>query len=167
MLRGLASGLGAATADAAFGFVAAFGLTAVSGFLVRQQFALGLVGGGFLCFLGVRTFLGAPAAGGASRKSGSLSSSYASTLALTLANPATILSFAAVFAGLGLGSADDYLSAGRMVVGVFLGSAAWWVILSSGAGLLRSRVDDRWMRAINRLSGAVLFAFGVYALSRI
>ena len=167
MLRGLASGLGAATADAAYGFVAAFGLTAVSGFLVRQQFALGLVGGGFLCFLGVRTFLSAPAAGGAPQKGGSLSSSYASTLALTLANPATILSFAAVFAGLGLGSADDYFSAGRMVVGVFLGSAAWWVILSSGAGLLRSRVDGRWMRAINRLSGTVLFAFGVYALSRV
>lgn len=166
-LRGLASGLGAATADAAYGFVAAFGLTAVSGFLVRQQFALGLVGGGFLCFLGVRTFLSAPAAGAVSQKSGSLSASYASTLALTLANPATILSFAAVFAGLGLGSADDYFSAGRMVAGVFLGSAAWWVILSSGAGLLRSRVDDRWMRAINRLSGSVLFGFGVYALSRI
>lgn len=166
-LRGLASGLGAATADAAYGFVAAFGLTAVSGFLVRQQFALGLVGGGFLCFLGVRTFLSAPAAGAVSQKSGSLSASYASTLALTLANPVTILSFAAVFAGLGLGSADDYFSAGRMVAGVFLGSAAWWVILSSGAGLLRSRVDDRWMRAINRLSGSVLFGFGVYALSRI
>jgi threonine/homoserine/homoserine lactone efflux protein len=167
MLRGLASGLGAATADAAYGFVAAFGLTAVSGFLVRHQFALSLVGGVFLCFLGVRAFVSAPAAGSTSPNGGSLASSYVSAVALTLANPATILSFAAVFAGLGLGSADDYFSAGSMVLGVFLGSASWWVILSGGVGLLRSRVSDGWMRAINRLSGTVLFGFGVYALSRI
>lgn len=92
---------------------------------------------------------------------------YASTLLLTLANPATILSFAAVFAGLGLARSVDYGSAARMVAGVFLGSASWWALLSGCVGLLRSRVNDSWMRAINRLSGAVLLAFGLYAFSRI
>jgi threonine/homoserine/homoserine lactone efflux protein len=167
VLRGLTSGLGAATADAAYGCVAAFGLTAVSGFLVRQQLALGLVGGVFLCYLGVRTFTAPPAADPGSPGGGGLLPAYGSTVLLTLANPATILSFAAVFAGLGLGRAADYASAGRMVLGVFLGSALWWLILSGGVGMLRSRVRDGWMRAINRVSGAILFAFGLYALGRI
>ncbi|HXN35104.1 MAG TPA: LysE family transporter [Opitutaceae bacterium] len=166
VLKGLASGLGAATADAAYGCVAAFGLTAVSGFLVRQQLALGLIGGVFLCYLGVRTFVARPAADSGSPGGGSLLSAYGSTVLLTLANPLTILSFAAVFAGLGLGRASEYASAGSMVLGVFLGSSLWWLILSGGVGMLRSRVKDGWMRAINRVSGTVLFAFGLYALSR-
>ena len=167
VLQGLASGLGAATADAAYGCVAAFGLTAVSGFLTRQQLALGLVGGAFLCYLGVRTFIARPAADPAPPGGGGQLSAYGSTVLLTLANPATILSFAAVFAGLGLGRAADYASAGKMVLGVFLGSALWWLILSGGVGMLRSRVKDGWMRAINRVSGAILLAFGLYALARI
>jgi threonine/homoserine/homoserine lactone efflux protein len=167
MLRGLVCGLGAATADAAYGCVAAFGLTAVSGFLSRQQGALALIGGGFLCTLGIRTVLRAPAsAKGAPGATGSLGA-YGSTLLLTLANPATILSFVAVFAGLGLGRAVDYGSALETVAGVFAGSALWWVILSGGVGMLRSRVTDGWMRAINGISGAILLAFGIYALSRI
>src|SRR5208282_6381136 len=155
-LKGLASGLGAATADAAYGCVAAFGLTAISSFLVRQQLALGLIGGGFLCYLGIRTMVRAPATAPKPLDGASSLGAYGSTLLLTLANPATILSFAAVFAGLGLGRAVDYGSAAWMVAGVFLGSALWWVILSGGVGMLRSRVNDAWMRAINRLSGAIL-----------
>jgi threonine/homoserine/homoserine lactone efflux protein len=166
-MSGLSSGLGAATADAAYGSVAAFGLTAVSGFLARQQFMLGLVGGGFLCFLGIRTFLSPPARDVAPSRGGGLASAYGSTLLLTLANPATILSFAAVFAGLGLGAAADYGSAVRTVLGVFLGSAAWWLILSGSVGAMRSRMKDVWMRTINRVSGAVLVAFGIYAFCRI
>jgi len=166
-LKGLVSGLGAATADAAYGCVAAFGLTAVSGFLVRQQLALGLIGGGFLCYLGIRTMAGSPAAEpGPPRATGALGA-YGSTLLLTLANPSTILSFAAVFAGLGLGRAGANGAAARMVAGGLLGAADWGVIQSSVAGTLRSRVNDAWMRAINRLSGAILIAFGLYALSRI
>lgn len=166
-LRGLACGLGAATADAAYGCVAALGLTAVSGFLARQQLALGLIGGGFLCYLGIRTMLRAAAAAPAAPAGAGSLGAYGSTLLLTLANPSTILSFAALFAGLGLGRANDLGSAARMVAGVFLGSALWWTILSGAVGMLRSRVNAAWMRAINRVSGAVLVAFGVYALARI
>jgi threonine/homoserine/homoserine lactone efflux protein len=166
-LTGLSSGLGAATADAAYGSVAAFGLTAVSGFLVRQQFVLGVMGGGFLCYLGIRTFLSPPGRDAASSGTSGIAAAYGSTLLLTLANPATILSFVAVFAGLGLGAAVDYGSAYRIVLGVFLGSASWWLILSTGVGIMRSRMKDAWMRAINRVSGVILFAFGIYAFCRI
>src|SRR5438128_451791 len=58
---GLASGLGAATADALYGCIAGFGLAAVSTFLVQQRFWLGLLGGLFLCFLGLKTFFSKPA----------------------------------------------------------------------------------------------------------
>jgi threonine/homoserine/homoserine lactone efflux protein len=164
---GFASGLGAATADATYGCVAAFGLTAISGFLVRQQFWLALVGGIFLCYLGLRTFFAKPAENAAKAQDGNLWTAFSSTFFLTLTNPATILSFVAVFAGFGLGASTDYLTAVALVLGVFLGSALWWLILSGGVGLVRSRMNNTWMRAVNRLSGTILFAFGCYALTRI
>ena len=162
---GLATGLGAATADAMYGCIAGFGLTAVSNVLVAQKMWLGLLGGLFLCYLGVRTFVSAPQVESAESRSRGLFAAYASTLVLTLTNPMTILSFVAIFAGLGLGVSRGYTAAGAMVGGVFLGSALWWLLLSNGAALFRSRLSDRWMRSVNRLSGAIIFAFGVYALS--
>ena len=163
-LPGLATGMGAATADAAYGLVAAFGLTAVSDFLVGRRFWLGLLGGAFLCWLGARTFAQKPAAEAAEARGESLLAAYLSTLLLTLTNPMTILSFVAVFAGLGLGTSPDYVAASATVLGVFAGSALWWLLLSGGVGLFRSRIDPTWMQAVNRISGAVIFGFGVYAI---
>jgi len=163
---GLATGLGAATADAAYGCVAAFGLTAVSSFLVGQKFWLGVVGGAFLCWLGARTFFARPAEQAASSRNGGVSAAYASTFLLTLTNPATILSFLAVFAGLGLGASPDFAAAAALVVGVFTGSALWWLLLSHGVARLRSRVNALWMKRVNQFSGAILFSFGLWALCR-
>ncbi len=164
---GFTAGMGAATADAAYGSVAGFGLTAVSGFLVSRQFWLGLIGGLFLCYLGLRTLLSSPAADAAPERGGGLPAVYASTFLLTLANPATILSFTVVFAAFGLGASVDYMAAASLVAGVFLGSALWWLILSAGVGTLRSRLGTAWMTAVNRVSGATLIAFGLYALLRL
>lgn len=161
---GFMAGLGAATADAAYGSVAGFGLTAVSGFLVAQRFWLSLAGGGFLFYLGARTIASEPADGAAPEGAGRPLSAYGSTFLLTLTNPATILSFAAVFAGLGLAASSSYLAASSLVLGVFLGSAAWWILLSAGVGTLRARVNSGWMRAVNRVSGATLLAFAAVAL---
>ena len=163
---GLATGLGAATADAAYGCIAAFGLTAISGFLVGQKFWLGLIGGVFLCYLGVRTIVSAPAEQATPAQGEGLFSAYLSTLFLTLTNPMTILSFLAVFAGFGFGTSSNYFAAAVLVAGVFLGSALWWLVLSGGVGLLRSRVTSKWMRAVNRFSGALIFCFGLYAIGR-
>lgn len=165
-LWGLVSGLGAATADAAYGAVAALGLTVVSGLLLGGEFWLRLVGGFFLLFLGARTFLSKPSESPASAGGRGLLGAYASTLVLTLTNPTTILSFAAIFAGLGAGAADgDVLSAMTLVCGVFLGSALWWVFLSTATGLFRSRLSTRGLRWVNRVSGAIIAAFGMVALS--
>ncbi len=167
-LAGLVSGLGAATADAFYGSLAGFGLTLVSNFLVSQQRWLRLVGGLFLLYLGVKTFLSAPSdQSNLVVKTGSrgLWSAYLSTLLLTLTNPLTILSFAAIFAGLGLvETGGDALAAGILVLGVFCGSAAWWLLLSNGISLLRKRVTGEMLRWVNRIAGVMILGFGVVAL---
>jgi len=161
---GLASGLGAAKADAVYGCVAGLGLTAVSSFLVGQRFWLGLVGGLFLFWLGVRTFLSRTAAQAAEIRGDGLAGAFLSTFALTLTNPLTILSFAAVFAGLGFVGGAGRGGAWTLVAGVFAGSSLWWLLLSSGVGLLRGQVGPAWMTGINRVSGLLLCACGAYAL---
>ncbi len=162
---GLATGLGAATADAIYGAVAAFGLTTVSALLIRLNFWLSLLGGLFLCWLGVVTFLSAPAAGEGSGARSRLAA-WSSTVALTLSNPATILSFVAIFAGFGLGAYASYWAATSMVLGVFAGSALWWLLLSTAAGALRTRLQPGHMRWINRASGLILLGFGIMGVAR-
>jgi threonine/homoserine/homoserine lactone efflux protein len=94
-----------------------------------------------------------------------LAAAFGSTLALTLTNPTTILSFAAVFAGLGLGTTTgDRGSAVLMVCGVFLGSALWWLLLSGTVGFFRRALTPARLRWVNRLSGALLAGFGLLSL---
>ncbi|MEP6775539.1 MAG: LysE family transporter [Chloroflexota bacterium] len=166
-LYGLISGLGAATADAAYGLVAGFGLTFISTFLVDQGIWLRLIGGIFLLYLGVRTIASHPAMTSSSegKRDKSLLAAYASIVGLTLTNPATILSFAVVFAGLGLATGSaDYADATLLVVGVFLGSASWWLLLSGAVSLLRSRFTYAGLWWVNRVSGIIITGFGVLAL---
>ncbi len=141
-LYGLVSGLGIATADGAYGSIAAFGLTLITNFLLNEQIWIRLIGGVFLIYLGIKTMLSKPPMRAASldMKSNSYLGAYASTFFLTLTNPLTILSFAAIFAGIGVGSASKSLvSASAVALGVFSGSALWWVILTSCISLFRKK----------------------------
>jgi threonine/homoserine/homoserine lactone efflux protein len=166
-LSGLVSGLGAATADSFYGLTAALGFTLLADALIDAQDLLGLVGGGFLLFIGVRTLLSRPAgdheAAQVERRGRGLLGAYLSTLILTLTNPLTILFFAAVIAGTDL--AGDGSAALLVVAGVFLGSAAWWLLLTSGVTLLWRRLPDhgrvRLLLWANRLSGALIIAFAL------
>lgn len=163
---GFVSGLGAATADAFYGAIAGLGLAVGSEFLIGQQFWLRLIGGAFLLYLGFTTFRSKPAEREAQAKGIGLLGAYGSTLALTLTNPLTILSFAAFMAGLGVTSAGSgYLPALVFITGVFLGSAAWWLLLSAGVGFVRSRITPQLLGWINRFSGAIIVAFGIIALA--
>ena len=164
-LVGLVTGLGAATADAVYGAIAAFGLAILIGFLIEQQIWLRLIGGLFLCYLGVKTFISIPAEKAAEVSGGGLMRAYLSTFFLTLTNPLTILSFAAIFAGLITPTGRSDLFTGiSLVAGVFIGSATWWLLLSWLVSLFRTRFDRKAMIWVNRLSGIVIFAFGVAAL---
>lgn len=157
---GLATGLGAAAADAVWGLAAALGLGALGAVLVEQGRFLVAGGGVLLLALGWRAARTAPATRAAAIDARALGAAFASTFALTLANPATILSFAAAFAALGLASGGGAL----LVLGVFLGSTAWWLILVGLVGALRGRVSPSLLAWINRGSGLVLAAFGLAAL---
>lgn len=162
---GLATGLGAATADAFYGAVAAFGLTAITSFVTGHAAGLRLVGGAVLLVLGWRTFVAEPNDCNAPDEARAWPA-YASTFVLTLTNPTTIISFTAVFAGLGLaGTGGGGTEAAWLVLGVFCGSAAWWLILSGVVSLVRERVGTSAMRTINRVSGAIIAGLGVVAIA--
>jgi threonine/homoserine/homoserine lactone efflux protein len=160
---GLASGLGVALADATYAAIAAFGLTAITSVLVGGRVLLGLVGGALLVVLAIRTMTSRPNEVAVVAERPGLAAAFGSIFGLTMTNPMTILSFAGLFAGLGLtgtGGADAAL----LVAGVFLGSASWWVVLTSVVAAFRSRVTIPVLTWINRISGAAILIFGVVAI---
>ena len=167
-LTGLISGLGAATADLLYGSIAAFGLSIIISSLLGVKGLLSLVGGVFLIYLGVKTVRDSlktsyselePAA--ASDKEG-LVKAYLSVLVLTITNPMTILSFLAIFAGVGSESGEGSIfSALLIVIGVFIGSFGWWLFLCLSVDLIRSKITPKVMRGISVGSGMILTAFGV------
>ncbi len=164
---GLATGLGAAVADALYGCVAALGLDALTRVLIRGSGYLGIIGGVFLVVIGVRTWRSKPPPGtGDPTTPVDLLRALGSTVVLTLANPATILSFAALFVGFGVGTSIPRTAIPIWIAGVFAGSAAWWLLLSVGVSGLRRHFEPHWLRTINRLSGVVLVGFGINALIR-
>jgi threonine/homoserine/homoserine lactone efflux protein len=167
-LTGFVSGMGIAVADGLYGAVAAFGLTAVSGFLLEHRLWIGLAGAAFLLHLGIKSLLAKPKELSVenTERTG-LAAAFLSTLGLTLTNPPTILAFAAIFAGLGLAAGTDYAAAAWIVLGVFLGSAAWWIILAAAAGRLRGRIGPGFVRTINIVSGFFILGFAIWQIVEI
>jgi len=156
---GLVCGLGAATADAVYGALGGFALTSLSVWLVSGRVWMTAGGSAFLLYLGVKTFRSSaptPAVGSAT-------GAYFSTFLLTLANPLTILSFTAAFAGMGA-AAVGYSGVVTMLAGVFAGSALWWLMLTALAGAARGRLTPTVFATINRVSGLILLGFGLYTL---
>jgi threonine/homoserine/homoserine lactone efflux protein len=164
---GLMTGLGAAFADGSYGLIAGFGLTALSTFLVEQQYWIRLLGGFFLLYLGVKLFFTPLQKSLEKNNDKSGLHAFGTTYLLTLTNPATILSFIAIFAGLGLSATSTNLTRAIILVsGITLGSAAWWMLLSCVvAFFLHHRLSPAVMRGINKFSGMIILAFGFFALS--
>jgi threonine/homoserine/homoserine lactone efflux protein len=159
---GFVSGLGAATADALFGFIAAFGLTFVSDWLLDYQHWLRLAGGCYLIYLGGAALLARHAAETHQKPdTEGLLRDYLSTFALTLTNPITILAFLGIFSAVGL--AGEQATLGRaaiLVFGVWLGSLLWWMTLTLGLGLVFRSLGPRHLVWINRGSGVILLLSG-------
>ncbi|MBX3710160.1 MAG: LysE family transporter [Gammaproteobacteria bacterium] len=164
---GLMTGLGAALADGTYGLIAGFGLTTLSSLLIGHQFWIRSLGGLFLLYLGIKLFLSPPREKSAGNSDRSPWHALGTTYLLTITNPATILSFVAIFAGFGLSqTSSDYVHAIVLVLGITLGSAIWWMLLSGGvAFILHHRLSPTVMKNINRVSGIIILIFGIYALS--
>lgn len=171
---GFICGLGAASADALYALAGTVALSAIAQWIVSDRVELRIIGGVFLVYMGARTFMRPGIILPAATKLPGLlppgwHAAFMSTFLLTLANPTTLLSFAALFAGLGVTSVGVLkgadVAAGELVLGVFAGSALWWLILSSCIGRLRHSIGTRTLRLINRSCGTVLTAFGLYAIA--
>jgi threonine/homoserine/homoserine lactone efflux protein len=161
--RGMIIGLGAATADAMYGVIAAFGLTFVSDAIASQQFWLRVVGGVLLLFLGIRTFRAKRKDPAIPVVNKGLLGSYVSSFLLALTNPLTIVAFIAVFAAFGLGHRLNIFSACILVLGVFAGSSLWFLTLGYVATLFRKRLDAGGLTWVNRISGVLIILSGVAA----
>jgi len=168
-LTGFFSGLGAATADAFYGLLAVLGLTAVTEFLLRYRSSIQVIGGLFLIFIGIRVVRArSPEAVAGSAHAKNIGVAYISTLALTLANPTTILSFVGISAVLGVGVSTSRLTpAALLVAGVFFGSGVWWLILSTSASWLGAKLHGERLHSLNMGSGIMIIAFGAWQLTRI
>jgi threonine/homoserine/homoserine lactone efflux protein len=166
-LAGFVSGLGAATADAIFGFIAAFGLTFVSDWLIGYQYWLRLAGGFYLLYVGGSALLKKPEVKANSEPDAEgLLRDYISTFALTLTNPITIVAFLAIFSAVGLGGEAATLGrAAILVFGVWLGSLLWWLALTFGLSSLFRSLGPRHLLWINRGSGIILAVSGAALLA--
>ena len=171
--NGFFSGLGAALGDGVFAIVTAFGLTAISQWIVGFSTPLRLVGGIMLLGFGIHIFrsdvsLLRDAEGVPLRDSGkkSLVRTIASTFALTITNPATLFGFTALFTGLGslAGGQATFLDAALMVLGVITGSTIWWFTLTTFVGIFHKHIDTGVMRNINHVFGVLVTGFGVIVL---
>jgi threonine/homoserine/homoserine lactone efflux protein len=165
LMAGLSTGLGAALADAVYGCIAGFGLVAVSQFLLAQQMWIRLIGGAFLLYLGIKTFASSTSPKEIPDQAKTLWRDFTSTFFLTLTNPMTIISFIAIYASLGVVEANaNYQEALIVVIGVFAGSLLWWLLLSTSINLIRHKLSKDILIWINRFSGLILFAFGIFSL---
>jgi len=162
-LRGFVGGLGVATADAVFAFLGGIATASLAEWVAGVRPLLGIVGGLFLIYLGAQAMRTHPTSSVADRRARGALGCYLSMLALTLTNPMTILSFAAVFATLGAASSSPAATA-LLALGVFAGSAAWWLILCTLTGVARRVIGQAQMHWINRVSGLVIVLFGGYGL---
>jgi threonine/homoserine/homoserine lactone efflux protein len=164
-LYGLFSGFGVATADGFYAAVATFGVAALTTAFVSGRRPLAVVGGTVLLMLGFRTLLERPQ----TREPGAptsrrLSWAYLSTLGLTITNPATLISFAALAATLGLGTTGSPVRPALVTLGVLLGSAAWWCVLAIAVGVLRTRMTPAVVRGISAFSGLAIVVLGILAV---
>ncbi|MDR3574444.1 MAG: LysE family transporter [Anaerolineaceae bacterium] len=167
-LIGLITGLGAASADGVYGCIAGLGITLVSGFLIAQSNWIRLAGGLFLAYLGISALLARPPEQISAVRQVSPLGAFISTFLLTLSNPIPILSFAAIFTGLGAGlNTSDFKSVITVVLGIFSGSASWWLLLSSSVSLAHTKITPRILLWVNRISGLAILGFAGAVLAGI
>lgn len=164
---GFVSGLGAASADAVYGAIAGFGITALASLLLEFETGIRVGGGLLLLLVGVSAFRAEPAEQTATPASRSLLGDYGSTFLLTVTNPVTVLAFVGVFTGLGVGLTGEYLGASVLVLGVFVGSACWWLCLTVTVDALRTRLTRSIMRRVNQVAGGVIVGFALLVLWRV
>ena len=168
-VNGFVSGLGAALGDGIFAAIMGFGLTWIAQLIEGYATIIELIGGALMVWMGWKTFASPPVprcVDDGDKGTSSLLRAMASTFALTITNPVTLLSFGVMFAGLGglAGGAGSFNDASFVVAGVVGGSAGWWLVLTTVIGLFHARIDEKAMRLINRACGVLVVGCGMAVL---
>lgn len=166
LIGALMVGFGAAMADSVYGLIAGAGLTTLSHFLMEMEVIISLLGGILLLYLALETLKNSQ--GGEktfSRSPKSLLGLSSKVFLLTLSSPMTILTFLAIFTSI-TGPELKSHEAGIMVVGVFMGSMIWWLILGAIVAKVRCYLSERSLRLIRRFSTAILAGFGLWSLGK-
>lgn len=164
-LSGLFSGMGAATANSIYASILVSGLTLISDSLLKMNLWLHILGGSFLFYLGIKTFLAKPRDVTKKINHKTLLTDFISTFFLTLSNPLTILAYLAVFTSFGLtnlgGNWDSNL---LLVLGIFIGATTWWFLLSEVVSFFGKKVNQKSMIYVNRITGIIISGFGLLAI---
>lgn len=160
-LHGIFSGIGVATADSFYAAITVLGLTLISGAIIAQQFLFRFLAGVVLILIGIRIFMSVPSCISTKTVHESYLKDYLSMVAITIANPLTLIFFLIILPGFGIViNGTVFLSALAFIAGVFFGSTVWWIILCGAVGSVRSHLGVNTLRLINRVSGFLISCFG-------
>ena len=176
---GIMYGFGSALADLLYAAAAGWGLTFVAHFLMTYRSQFKLIGGILVILLGVRIFFAKPVSAPQALPATKLLPRWCGTgylgafftaFVLAIANPVTFFSFLGLITFLGLeGLAKNSLPAIlELVFGVFLGSFAWWFLLSYGIQFLKRKFNPEKINLLwlNRIFGFVICLLGIVILVR-
>lgn len=165
VVPGIVTGFGSSTAHGLYAAIAGFGFALIGDAHSSGQVALRLIGGGYLAYLALRIARTEPTVHAQTGPSRGLLTTYFSSFAVDITSPGTLVLFAAIFAGLGTtNAAGHYGATALLVLGVLVGSGLWWVLLSNGVNLLRTRLNQMWLRWVNHLSALILLGFAAFVL---
>lgn len=167
LLSGFFSGLGAASADTIFAMISLFFYTYVIGYIERHMQLIKIIGGVLIIAIGIKLFLTKTNSSiKRNRQSNSaLVKDFFSIFALTISNPAYILVFFGWFAAFKIGDYDfTIFTHTLMIIGVFIGAAIWWGILTFSVNILRKKFTIRHIYYINKVAGIIISILGFFAI---
>ncbi len=164
---GFVSGLGASAADTFFALIAGYGISMVIVFIKEQHIYFQIIGGLIVMYLGIHIFFTNPVKQLRLQRlsQNKLSQDFLSVFFLTVSNPMAIFFFLAMFAGVNLaGGPMNFFLVSLVVAGVFLGSSAWWFVLTTLVNIFRHRFRLKSIWWMNKVSGMVIFFLGIAAI---
>ena len=161
-LAGLYTGFGVALADLVYGILAVFGLFAISGETLESQPVLRLAGAFCIMFLGLRMMSKIEVTTNKNIDHETAIKDIVTGFLVTISNPLTIIAFIVALSYVNyLMEQIDYLGSSLIVLGIFIGSFIWWLILCSFSIKFKERLTPNLMRKINLISGGLIFIFGI------
>lgn len=163
---GLATGIGSSAADILYACVGVFGITLVSDFLTIYQRLISLLGGILIAALGIYIFLQKTRGDQRESRKIRLPLCFASSFAVAITNPATVLSFLMAFTAFEITGKQNSAQSIQLVLGILLGTLCWWSVLAGVTTAFRSRINQRIYQLLNRLLGALMALFGMAVFIR-